>query len=314
MENEKLYLGYDAEFLINDEIKEIVDLPIIGKKHVDDIAPIEGNDESILKYLNFSVKMSASRKFAFYTASNIDGNMFKKAHRRGWRKDPRAKEFQWGTELYSAKKSDFDKGHMTKREDVQWGKTIGLAQKGADSTFFYPNSVPQHKDLNQVIWKSLEDYVLHTETKTNLLKVCVFTGPVLSESDPNFVTQVKGATVQIPIVFWKVIVYPKNDGKLYRVGFMMSQNRLLFENGIVEEYEKGVIGEDLFMQFEDAETYQVNISLIETLAGIKFPKAIDSYKDDRSKKLVLKEIDIDPDLESFSNVENLGFSIDNLTL
>jgi len=27
--------------------------------------------------------------------------------------------------------------------------------------------------------------VLHTETKNNLLKVCVFTGPVLSESVSN---------------------------------------------------------------------------------------------------------------------------------
>ena len=132
--------------------------------------------------------------------------------------------------------------------------------------------------------------------------------------DPQFITLVKGETVLIPTIFWKVVVFPKDDGKLYRVGFMMSQNKLLKDNGIVEELEVYTDEDELFMQFDDAATYQVNVSLIEKLANIKLPKAIDSYKEDRSIKLVLKEIDIDPELESFSKEEALGFSITNLQL
>ena len=315
MENEKLYQGFKHDFLVDETVNENVAFPILGIKHKNDVAPVDGNDISIVNYMNYSVQLSASRKFPFFTASNIDGELFKKANRApSWKKDERVKAYQWGQELYSADKSDFDKGHMTKREDVQWGETPGLAQEAADSTFFYSNAVPQHKELNQQIWKSLEDYVLHTETRKKSLKVCVFTGPVLTKNDPPFVTTVKEETILIPIVFWKVVVFPKEDGKLYRVGFMMSQKKLLTENGIVEELEAATAEDELFMQFDDAATYQVNISLIEQLSDIKFPKAIDTYKDERSVKLVLKEIDIDPDLESFSVEQTLGFSISNIIL
>ena len=315
MPDDNLYQGFNHNFLIDEDINESLDFPILGDNLLNDVAPVDGNVNSVLNYINYSVKLSASRKFPFFTASNIDGALFKKATRaKSWKKDKRSKAYQWGQELYSAAKSDFDKGHMTKREDVQWGANLGLAQKAADSTFYYSNAVPQHKDLNQEIWKSLEDYILHTETRKRSLKICVFTGPVLSENDPPFVTLVKGETVLLPIVFWKVVVFPKENGKLYRVGFMMSQNKLLTENGIVEELETATDKAELFMQFDDAATYQVNVSLIEKLANIKLPKAVDSYEDQRSTKLVLQEIDIDQDLESFTNEQYLGFSIVNIVL
>lgn len=311
MSSEKLFKGFNHEFL--PETK--VDFPTLGNRHDGDIAPIENNSKSVLHYINYSIVLSKSRKFPIYTASNIDGELFKKASRaKSWRKDERAKEYQWGQELYSAVMSNFDKGHMVKREDVQWGETMGLAQLAADTTFYYSNAVPQHKDLNQEIWKSLEDYILHTETRKNNLKICVFTGPVLSENDPLFITAVKGESVFLPTIFWKVVVFQKEDGQLYRVGFMMSQNRLLIENGIVEELEVGFAEDELFMQFDDAATYQVNVSLIEKLADIKLPNAIDSYTDERKMKLVLEEIDIDPDLESDSAEQKLGFTISNIVL
>jgi len=68
------------------------------------------------------------------------------------------------------------------------------------------------------------------------------------------------------------------------------------------------------MQFDDAETYQVNISLVETLSGLTMPVAIDSYSDERSTKLVLEEIDVDPDARHVSAVESLGFVIRHLSL
>lgn len=315
MENEKLYKGFNIEFLKDDTVNDSLPLPILGSRHKNDLAPVTGDTKSILNYLNYSVQLSISRKFPFFTASNIDGHLFKKANRApSWKKDERVKEYQWGQELYSSDKSDFDKGHMTKREDVQWGETQGLAQKAADSTFFYSNAVPQHKELNQQIWKRLEDYILHTETRQKSLKICVFTGPVLSKNDPPFVGSVKGASILIPIVFWKVVIFPKEDGKLYRVGFMMSQKKLLTENRIVEELERATDEDKLFMQFDDAETYQVNVSLIEKLADIKLPKAIDSYKDDRGTKIVLKEIEINTELESSSIEQKLGYSISNIIL
>ena len=315
MKSEKLFQGYNIDFLSDESSSLIVHLPKLNEFQIDDLVKDEYS-ESIIKYINYSLQISKSHKFPYYTATNIDGKLFQKVPRKdNWRKDKRIpNEFQWGQELYKAPKSDFDKGHMTKREDVQWGETIGIALNAADATFFYTNAVPQHKDLNRSIWRSLEDYILHTETKKNSLKICVFTGPVLSYNNPYFISQVARESVKLPVVFWKVIVFPKYDGKLYRVGFLMSQNSLFTEHGIIEELEYGTSDEDIFMQFKDAETYQVNISLIEELSGIKIPSAIDSYTDSRNIKLILNEIDIDPDLESDSLEQNLGFSIKNIIL
>jgi endonuclease G, mitochondrial len=204
---EELYNGFKIDFLKDEMVKQDVNLPMLSKKQKSDLAPVEDNKHSILNYHNFCLQLSASRKFPFFTASNVDGQLFKKAERASsWKKDKRVKKYQWGQELYSADKGNFDKGHMTKREDVQWGITDEVAQKAADSTFFYPNAVPQHKNLNQRIWKRLEDYILHTETRKKSLKVCVLTGPVLSDNDPMFVTTVRKETIILPIIFWKVVI------------------------------------------------------------------------------------------------------------
>jgi endonuclease G, mitochondrial len=315
MKNRDLFKGFDHNFLIDDKVKESVPFPALGMSHGNDLVSVNDIDKSSLNYVNYSLQLSASRKFPIFTASNINGQLFKKANRATvWKKDERVKEYQWGTELYSAPKSDFDKGHMTRREDVQWGETRDIAQKAADSTFFYTNAVPQHKDLNQKIWKSLEDYILNTETRKESLKVCVFTGPVLSTNDPAFITPVRGEKILLPTIFWKVVIYPKSDGKLYRVGFLMSQKKLLEEHGIVEKSPTLIAEDQRFMEFEDAETYQVNISLIEQLADLKLPAAIDSYTDNRSIKLVLKEIDISDELKSFSALQTPGFSIPDMIL
>lgn len=308
MINEKLFQGYDEKFIST----QTVPLPNLSTKQNNDLV-LDDKGNKVIKYINYSLQQSASHKFPFYTATNIDGIQFKKVPRKdNWRKDSRlSKEFQLGKELYSAPKSDFDKGHMTKREDVQWGVTPGIALSAADSTFYYTNAVPQHKDLNRDIWRSVEDYILHTETKQNELRICVFTGPVLSSSNPYFVTPINNKQIQIPSLFWKVVVFQKGDGNLYRVGFMISQNTLLQKNHIIEQLESD---DELFMQFKDADTYQVNISLIEELTGLEIPKAIDSYTDTRNIKLLLKEIDIDPDLESDSIEYELGFYIENIQL
>ncbi len=308
MKSKLLFQGYDKEFILG----KIIPLPTLNQEQAEDLVKDkEGN--TVIKYINYSLQLSASHKLPFYSASNIDGILFKKVPRKdNWRKDDRIpKESQWGKELYSAAKSNFDKGHMTKREDVQWGETIGIALNAADSTFYYPNAVPQHKDLNRDIWRSLEDYILHTEAKQNELRICVFTGPVLSNSNPYFVTPLNGTQIQIPSMFWKVVVFQKEDGHLYRVGFMMSQNKLLMNDHIIEELESD---DQLFMLFKDAETYQVNVSLIEEFTGLEIPKAIDSYTDTRNTKLILEEIDIDPELESDSLDYLLGFRINKLIL
>jgi len=310
----KNFTGY-SEFFILPEHPVL--MPVLQPEQQNDLVAVEGTANNTAHYINFSLALSKSRGFPYYVATNIDGNLFKKASRSdNWRKDPRiASEYQWGEELYKARKSDFDKGHMVKREDVQWGKTVLEARNAADTTFYFTNAVPQHAALNQQVWAELENYILHTESVPQHLRIAVFTGPVLRSTDPVFVTKVLGKDVQLPTLFWKVVVFAKESKQLYRVGFLMGQEQLLSLAKIVEPTpaELRLTATELFTDFEDAETYQVNITTIESLTRLTFPKAEDAYQDNRPIKLVLEEVEIPVSENSRSRaINHLGYRISNL--
>jgi endonuclease G len=254
-----------------------------------------------LDYTNYSVFQNPFRKFPYYTACNIDGGLFQKIKRdelfsgKGdkWAKDDRIpKEHQWGNELYRADRSDFDKGHLTKREDTQWGVHREDAIKGAESTFFFTNAMPQVDRLNRGVWRKIEDYILHQEVIQNDRKIVLFTGPVFGQHDPDFVTKVKEETIQLPYLFWKVIYYQKGE-TLHRTGFLTSQKGLLEKRRIVKPVVRGdAVDEDPFMTFKDAATYQVQVAFIETLSGLTFAAADEQFVRDEASELILSGIDV----------------------
>jgi endonuclease G len=109
---------------------------------------------------------------------------------------------------------------------------------------------------------------------------------------------VDGLDVQIPVLFWKVVYYT-NDGKtLNKVGFLMGQEDLLDKKGIVKKVSPGktfeihAVPTEHFLDFEDAETYQVSLTTIEKLSGLKFSKANEPYKDPRPIKLILEQVEM----------------------
>lgn len=313
--------GFESTFL-GRHMK--VNLPQPSLMQKKDLAPVNGSRSVVLHYPHHSVVLSRKRKFPFFTAVNIDSKAFLEIKRNSlfpggsdrWERDDRARDFQWGAELYSGSDSNFDKGHLVKREDPQWGD-LATAAESARSTFFYSNCVPQVAELNRQEWRNLEDYILKKESAPNQLRVSVFTGPVLSDNDPVFVNAVKGQEVQIPVLFWKVI-YFSGDGKtLNRVAFLMGQENLLKERRIVRsregELEVAVPKPTFFDDFEDAATYQVNIDVVEQLTGLTFSQAVDPYHDKRPVKIILKQVEVS-DLEGFSDENALGFELEGIVL
>lgn len=316
MVNFQNYAGYSETFI---SPGRPVPLPVLSQEQQTDLAAVKGTTDNLARYVNYSLALSQSRGFPYFVAANVDGSLFKKAARTdNWRKDSRiAYAHQWGEDLYKARKSNFDKGHMVKREDVQWGKTVLEARKAAATTFYYTNAVPQHAALNQQIWAELENYILHTESVPNNLRLAVFTGPVLRPTDPVFVTKVSGQEIQLPTLFWKVVVFSKDDQQLYRVGFLMGQEQLLRQGKIIkpEPIEIAALATDRFTEFEDAETYQVNIATIENLTKLTLPPAQDVYQDNRPIKLILEEVDIVARVAGRGvAVAELGYLIPNLVM
>ncbi len=314
--------GYEPAFL-GKNLK--ISMPQPAASHQSDLVLLNSNRSAVLRYQHHSIVLSRKRKFPFFTAVNIDSTRFREINRNSlfpggkdvWTIDKRVQDFQWGPELYNASGSDFDKGHLVKREDPQWGKDEKSAADAARSTFYYTNCVPQLDDLNRKEWQYLENYILKKESAPNKLRVSVFAGPVLADDDPVFVNPIKGMEVQIPVLFWKV-VYFSGDGKnLYRVAFLMSQQKLLLQRRIVkkkeEELEAVVPKPELFHDFEDAAIYQVNIRVIEQLTKLTFSDAHEPYRDNRAIKIILKQVEVG-EFESFRGGNELGFELGGLIL
>ncbi|NNF36182.1 MAG: DNA/RNA non-specific endonuclease [Saprospiraceae bacterium] len=255
----------------------------------------------VLEYLHYSVVMDLERGFPLLTATNIDGSRFLSIPRNElfsgggdkWKKDDRIeRDHQWGMELYRAPKSDFDRGHMTKREDVQWGVTLEEAAEAARSTFYFTNAVPQHPRVNQSVWRSIEDYVLKSESVKGALKVSVFTGPVMNENDPDFVTEISGKKVQLPLLFWKIIYYINEDEVLSRVAFLVGQKYLLEKEGMIRRRYQPKVKRLRFMNFKKADTFQVEVPAVEELTEISFVKAHDPMTSEKPIKLVTEQVNV----------------------
>ncbi|MCP5304945.1 MAG: DNA/RNA non-specific endonuclease [Chromatiaceae bacterium] len=244
--------GYDPDFLGTNALS--VPLPEFGT-WADDIAEVEGTADKVLRYHNFSVVQSMSRRLPLVTAVNIDGAQTVRLKRKGkWRFDGRLDEaHQIGNALYAS--NPFDRGHMVRRRDPGWGPN---AQAAEIDTFHYTNCVPQHEDLNQKDWLGLEDYVLEA-AETRDFRVSVLTGPVFRDTDKRLKQGVDTADVRIPEEFWKVVaMVDVGTGQLSATGYVLSHGPMI--RGLVESA----------FVYGSYKTYQVRIALIAEQTGLDF--------------------------------------------
>ncbi|MFZ1256943.1 MAG: DNA/RNA non-specific endonuclease [Saprospiraceae bacterium] len=278
--------GYNSRFLGSNYL---IALPKLSAKQRKDLLKFQKGKYRI-NYIHYSAVMCKSRTLAYFTSVNIDGTCWQDNSRKGtWNEDPRiTMDDQLGDRLYNAENSKFDRGHLVRREDPEWGEKE-LSIKAGVHTFWFPNCAPQHEKLNQDIWADLEANILHTGADSQDLRVSVFTGPVLSDTDGTFVTQINGSDIKIPSLFWKVVVWKKNDKKVYAVGFIQSQEAFLIEDAIIKKpflVNTKVLcllkDDDIFehLVFKDGKTYQVRLEEIEKLSGLKFdwPNVIRPFK------------------------------------
>lgn len=266
----KLFLGVNLPF------------PAIDKKKC---APLKNGSGHEIKYTHFSIFQHQQRRLPLFSAVNIKGEKYAAPDREGnepWKTSDQVDvKYQIDNRFYGNDENTFDRGHLVRRVDPCWGSQE-ISNKAEQDTFHWVNCTPQHKKLNQQggVWYQLEQHIMEKGVKNKIADISVFAGPVLNPKDKVFKKQYLGTEVPIPIVFWKVIVWKKSNGKLYAVGFMMSQwewvkSKLKDSAAAVLEVAKAAkptLEDDYFekLKFSDHKTYQVPVSAIEKATGIKF--------------------------------------------
>jgi len=288
--------GYDPEFLRHSDGP--VHLPIVSsrKRMNGKIAPLLQKSvygqpapsatvakKGILNYNGYSVVMNKERKIAFFSAANVNGGVNFNVSGTGnnWLTERRiSKEYQLEDDFYRG--TYINRGHLTRREDMEWGLDAYEATRKANGTCPWTNIAPQHKLFNQDkhpdrsvrLWLGLEKYILEQSARAHNYRVQVFTGPIFDENDPLF----KGT--HIPIRYWKVVVAVGLEGQLYATGYILSQDEVLDMDKI---FKPGFPREST--EIGPFQTYQTKIKDIEEETSLNFTfgagskrlSVIDSY-------------------------------------
>ncbi len=257
--------GFEPGFL-GKKVK--VHLPTLGSNAAAAAPLLAAPTRSELRYRGYSLVMHARRRLALYSAANVDfADRF--AMRRPadvWRIDPRiAAEHQLGEFYYRA--NQFDRGHLTRREDMEYGKSRLLALQTAADTMHFTNCAPQHARFNQSkeTWQGLERHLLEDSIDRADFRAMVITGPVLTPADPVW-DRFPG--IQYPLRYWKVAAALTASGKLFATAFLLDQSDAIKRFGI----------EAAEVPFGAFKTFQLKISEIERLTGLGFFATVGAKK------------------------------------
>jgi endonuclease G len=245
--------GYDPAFI---GAEMVVGLPVLGETAARDAATFDwkGTKTHVLDYMHFSTAVSMSRRMPIFSACNIDGASWMKIERRDvWKYDPRIpRQYQVLEESYGNQKDGyFSRGHMTRRQDPDWGGKARATIADGD-TFHATNAAPQVQHFNDGLWGDIEDYLLKNCAKDQM-RISVFTGPVFDKHDPELFG------VKVPLRFWKVAAFIHDEtGQLHATGYVSSQAQDV--GGLKPTF--------VFGQFQHK---QRPLAAIEELSGLTFP-------------------------------------------
>lgn len=290
--------GFDEEFLGTGQLR--VNLPVVKKGNVAPLIDRDGvrcdkeladfkagksytkrtdayghamnpaeAEAGILRYNNFSAIMNPDRRLAYFVAANVDGSFAVDLGRPDvpWLEDERIlPEHQLNDSFYRG--SLFDRGHLARREELEWGSDPIDATRRANGTFVHTNCAPQFWKFNRekgamskgvLLWQGIETFVLEKVARIGKFRIQVISGPIFGEFDREF----RGE--RIPFDYWKIVAAEKDDGTLFATAFVLSQQTFVEVGDLVRPKEAAI--EEMFAQFE---TYQRPIEEIEKLTGLGF--------------------------------------------
>jgi endonuclease G len=254
--------GYDPAFLRPGKLDGRVFLPILSDKLAAQAAPLLGKKPGtfVLDYHHYSLVMHKARRFAIYSAASIDfsGRFSIPRAKDVWRVDPRISPDEQVTGA-CYQNNQFDRGHLTRREDLEYGASEASALAAADDTCHWTNCTPQAAKFNEgkQLWAGLELHILEQAVEKNRFKAQVITGPVFGASDPV----IPGfPDTRYPLRYWKVVAAINASNKLFATAYVLDQRGQI---GAVPRAAPEI-------PFTPYKTFQTTIANIESLTGLTF--------------------------------------------
>ena len=196
------------------------------------LAKLDGTNDVELKYTHFSIVFDADRRFARFTAVNIDGKHLVRNENvtKAWRRDGRIDvERQCDDDFYKKSIAPevvfFQRGHLVRRVDPSWGSPAE-SKRAVEDTFHFTNAAPHVASFNNTLWGNLEDYLLDKCDRLSR-RMVVFSGPIYRLSDPGTYGRNRPrGPYKVPVEFWKVAIIQKTQTTIAVAGFKISQSAM----------------------------------------------------------------------------------------
>lgn len=190
----------------------------------------------------------------------------------------RAKRFKYDPKVstYSANHSDYShsgytRGHMAPAGDMAFNR------QAMEETFYMSNMSPQIKQLNNGIWKELEETV--RDWAIDYDELLIVTGPILSEANKQIGKKNK---ITVPEAFYKIILDAKGDkreGIAFVIPHRVCDERLEVFAKSIDTVEE-MTGLDFFAERTDI----VDLDNLESTFNLKYWKFEENRYKDRVEK------------------------------
>ncbi len=253
--------GYDERFLRPGKLDGRVFLPTLGATLAAQAVPLlDTKKGNVLNYHHYSLVMHKARRFAIYSAASIDfSGRFAIARAKDvWRIDPRiSADVQVTGACYQ--NNQFDRGHLTRREDLEYGASEASALAAADDTCHWTNCTPQAAKFNEgkQLWAGLELHILEQAVEKDRFRAQVITGPMFGARDP----EIPGFPgLRYPLRYWKVVAAINASDKLFATAYVLDQQAAIVPGSRAAPQ----------VPFTPYKTFQTTIATIESLTDLSF--------------------------------------------
>jgi endonuclease G len=224
--------GYDRRFLgVNVPFPAMKAQPRFGRA-LRVPRPARPRDTTELRYHRFSIIMNEQRRMAYVSACNVNFDPPESVSRdegsQSWRLDPRIDpQDQLGAAYYND--NDYDKGHLTRRDDAAWGSDKDDALAANWDTFHYTNAAPQHYLLNRStdftganldLWGDLENFISEQGGQQRT-RLSIFNGPIFGGRDKKL------DDARVPLAFFKIVIWRDRNEPPGAIGFVLGQRDLI---------------------------------------------------------------------------------------
>lgn len=209
------------------------------------------DDQQIIEHVGYTVSYSGNWNIPYWVAYELTDieTEGEELRSKSFTPDPEVKGTKITHKDYT--NSSYDRGHMAPAADMKW------SAQAMKESFYTSNICPQHHNLNNGDWKSLEEQVRNLANKYG--SIYIVSGPIVDE---DYETIGPNQNIAVPTAFYKVLLRRLTEDSWTAIGFVFpneagtKKNPLMVYTKTIDEVEE-LTGIDFFYNLPDSIEKQV---------------------------------------------------------